>query len=408
MDEPRARLGRYDNAYKVAEWSRYPSGDVRCEPYNLETADRAIAHGWLYSRGGETTVVCLMHPRANFSRHYLVPSLVERGVAVFCENSRWLNNDSTLLHEVVLLDVAAGVQAMRERFDRVVLCGNSGGGSLYTLYIDQASAPYDERLHDTAAGDPFDLNAFDLPLPDAMIYIAAHTGEGHYLLHSIDASVTDESDPLSCDPDLDLYDERNGFVKPPGDTRYSEEFLTRYRAAQWARVERIDGVARARTALRSAARDRWTAEGDRDARRASIATNFLTVYRTDADPRAVDRSLDPSTRDYGSLWGVRPDWINYGAVGFGRVVSPEAWLSTWSGLSSRANILTTGPRMTLPSLMITYSGDNGIFPSDNAEIAGALGTDDLTQVEFAADHYGFPDDAGREPAASAIAEWLLR
>jgi len=42
--------------------------------------------------------------------------------------------------------------------------------------------------------------------------------------------------------------------------------------------------------------------------------------------------------------GTRPDWINYGAVGFGRVVSPEAWLSTWSGLSSRAEIPTTGAR----------------------------------------------------------------
>ncbi len=127
------RAGRYDNPYAVAEWSRPPPTGTSCEPLVLETADRAVAGGWLYAQGGETTAVLLVHPRANFSHHYAVPGLVDAGYAVLCLNTRWLNNDSTLLHEVVLLDVAAGVAALRERYDRVVLCGNSGGGSLLTL-----------------------------------------------------------------------------------------------------------------------------------------------------------------------------------------------------------------------------------------------------------------------------------
>ena len=116
----------------------------------------------------------------------------------------------------------------------------------------------------------------------------------------------------------------------------------------------------------------------------------MTVYRTDADPRAVDRSLDPSERDYGSIWGRRPDWINYGAVGFGRVVSPEAWLSTWSGLSSQAEIAVTGSRMTLPALQVVYAADNCIYPSDDRLIAASLATDRLERVTVAGDHYGFP------------------
>ena len=123
------RVGRYDNPYAVAEWDRPLPAGTTCEPLILETADRAIANGWLYARGGETTAVLLVHPRANFSHHYAVPGLVDAGYAVLCVNTRWLNNDSTLLHEVVLLDVATGVAALRERYDRVVLCGNSGGGS---------------------------------------------------------------------------------------------------------------------------------------------------------------------------------------------------------------------------------------------------------------------------------------
>jgi len=134
----------------------------------------------------------------------------------------------------------------------------------------------------------------------------------------------------------------------------------------------------------------------------------MLVYRTDADPRGVDLSLDPSPRSYGSLWGVRPDWINYGAVGFSRMVDPEAWISTWSGLSSRAEFADTGPRMTLPCLFISYSGDNCIFPSDAELMISSLGTRQLTRVEIDADHYGFPSEKGRDPAVATIAEWLER
>jgi hypothetical protein len=405
---PSSRLGRYENPWLVAEWHRDPPPGTQCTPLQLLTQDRAVAHGWLYARGGERTLVCLMHPRANFSRHYLVPPLVEAGFAVLCVNSRWLGNDSTLIHEVVLLDVAAGLRAVRGRFSRVVLLGNSGGGSLFTFYLSQALAPAGARLTDTAAGDPFDLNRFELPGADAMVYLAAHAGEGHYLLHAIDPSVTDERDPVSCDPALDLYDPANGFAEPPKESRYAPAFLAAYRAAQRARVERLDAEARARVARRRVARTRWQATGSAEDRRRSIATDFLLVYRTDADPRCVDLSLDPSARGYGSLWGVRPDLINYGAVGFGRVVSPEAWLSTWSGLASRAEIEKTGPRMTLPCLLVSYEGDNGIFPSDEDLIAGSLGTRELARVRVSGDHYGFPAESGRERAAAAIVEWLKR
>lgn len=400
------RVGRYDNPYRAATWDREPPDGTRCTPLLLDTADGALAHGWLYDRGGEDTAVMLMHPRADFSHHYVVPGLVEAGYAVMGVNSRWLNNDATLLHEVVLLDVAAGVAALRERYDRVVFVGNSGGGSLLTCYLKEALTPEGGRLTDTAAGDPFDLNRFELPAADAMAYLAAHVGEGHYLLHAIDASVVDEGDPLSCDAALDLYDPANGFVEPPAETRYDPAFLERYRAGQRARVERIDAIARERVARRQAARGRWATDGTPADRRASIATEFLTVYRTDADPRYVDLSLDRSKRDYGSLWGVRPDWINYGAVGFGRVVSPEAWLSTWSGLSSRASIEHTGAGMTLPALVVSYSGDHGIFPSDTDLIASSLGASAVDRIEIDADHYGFPADAGRERAVGAIGDWI--
>ena len=70
------------------------------------------------------------------------------------------------------------------------------------------------------------------------------SGTGPVLMVCLDAAVVDENDPFASDPDLDMYDERNGFQTPPAESRYAHEFLARYRAAQRARCARIDAIAR--------------------------------------------------------------------------------------------------------------------------------------------------------------------
>jgi hypothetical protein len=51
-----------------------------------------------------------------------------------------------MLHERVLLDVAGTMAWLRDRgFRRVLLLGNSGGGSLFAFYREQAGAPADRR-----------------------------------------------------------------------------------------------------------------------------------------------------------------------------------------------------------------------------------------------------------------------
>lgn len=64
--------------------------------------------------------------------------------------------------------------------------------------------------------------------------------------------------------------------------------------------------------------------------------------------------------------------------------------------------------MTLPALLIRYSGDNCIFPSDADLIVRSLATRNLTQIEIDGDHYGFPAETGREGAVAAIIDWLKR
>lgn len=412
------RLARYDNPYRCVSFASLPTSVSR-EPVALEAADGGLSSGILYNGGGARTVVCFMHPQADMSRHYATPYLTAAGYAVFGQNSRWLNNDALCVHEHLLLDVAAGVRFLRQRgFERIVLAGNSGGGSLYCFYIAQAATPPPDRLSETPAGDPLDLNAHDLPPVDGFVFLAAHLGEGRILMQMIDPSVADERDPLSCDPELDPYNPANGYRLPPASSAYAPEFVARYRAAQRDRVARLDAIARARIATRGEARAALRSP-DFAARpaaeqtatlRASVAHPHMVVFRTEADLRALDLSLDPSARDAGTLFSYRPDLTNYMEFGFARVTTPRAWLSTWSGMSSNAAVEVTAPRVAVPSLVVYYTGDNAIFPGDAQAAFAALGAADKEIRSAPGDHYGFgvgtQERTGAPIAFGHVTAWL--
>jgi len=379
--------------------------------HELTTADGATVRGVLTTVPGARTVVCLMHPRQDVTHHPLVPLLLRAGVAVWTQHTRSVNNDLTLVHEQALLDVAAGLVFLRERdFDSIVLLGHSGGGTLYAFYLEQAALPPSARVAATPGGRPTRLADATMPLADGVVFLAPHPGQGKLLLACIDPSVADESDPLSVVPELDPFNPANGFVEPPASSNYGQEFLQRYRAAQRERVARIDAVAREHLARTAEARAAFKADGRAADRRRSLAPRIITVFRTDADPRTVDLSLDPSERPYGSLFGARPDLINYGQIGFGRLTTPEAWLSTWSGISSNADFVRCAPGVTVPTLFIELSGDQAAFPADSRRMIGALGAVDLSTVVVRGLHFGGAvgegEATGNELAAEQIAGWL--
>jgi hypothetical protein len=194
---------------------RLPDG-ARCLPIPLRTDDGAATTGFLYSTATTDRVVAIMHPRESMASHYLVPDLLAAGFAVWTQQSRTVGNDLTLEHETILLDVAAGLNHLHAAgFKKIVLLGNSGGASLFTLYVQQSSLARERRLDRTPGGRPVRLGATTMPAVDAVIYLAPHPGQGLVLLNCIDPSVTDESDPLSVDPALDPFSSSNGFADPP-------------------------------------------------------------------------------------------------------------------------------------------------------------------------------------------------
>jgi hypothetical protein len=388
-----------------------PPGATVTSVHQLTTSDGATVSGVLRTVPGARTVVCIMHPRQDVTHHVLVPELLMRGFAVWTQGTRSVNNDLSLVHEQALIDAAAGQVFLRDRgFDAVVTLGHSGGGTLFAFYHQQAARPSGERIAETPAGRPADLAGTHLPVPDGSVFMAPHPGPGALLLRLIDPSVTDERDPLSADPSLDPYHPANGFVPAPGSSHYDHEFVERYRQAQRDRIARIDAGARRRAGDAAAARQAFRRSEDPADRRTALAPRVITVYRTDADLRSVDLTLDPNDRPYGSLFGRRPDLTNYGLVGFGRFSTPDAWLSTWSACSTNADFLRCAPGVTGPVLLVELTGDQASFPADTAAMLAAFTAADFSSARVAGTHFGGPiakgEPTGSSLAAAKIGAWL--
>lgn len=413
QNQQNTRLATTTAGLRGTKWDpeRLPA-DYKLTAHPLITSDGADVTGYLFRRGGEKTVVCSMHPREMNVAQYLVPDLLEAGVAVWIQGARSPGNDIKLEHEKAVLDLAAGQCFLHdeEGFSRSVLQGVSGGGPLAAIYCQQASLPPEERIKRSPGGRPTKLEQAKLPIPDGVILISSHLGQGELLLRCIDPSLLDEGDPSSIDHSLSAFNEKNGFKEPPESSSYSAEFLGRYREAQRARIKRIDEFAHQKLAEKSKARLRAKETGLRQDKELAAFSAIFNVWRTDADPRCFDLSLEPTDRAYGTLWGANQVVSNLGAVGFARSCTPESWLSNWSAFSSNASMPKCASSIIQPTLMIEYSADNSVFPSEADLIFELLGSKDKTRIKIHGNHHGravFPEaENGQILAGSSIGDWL--
>ena len=348
-----------------------------------------------------------MHPREFMACHYLIPDIVGAGCAAWSQGARSVGNDLRLEHETALLDVAAGLAHLRgQGFKRIVLLGNSGGAGLYAFYAHQSGLPA-ERIARTPGGKRSGLNELDMPTVDGMVLIGPIPARR--AAAELHRSVRRRRERRAVGHARTGPAGARQWLPARRPRRYAPAFVERYREAQRQRVARLDEQARRMIAERMQARAALEqTEPSPELRRQAAHTPVMVVWRSDADLRCLDLSLDPSDRHPGSLWGKDPYASNYGAVGFARFCTPESWLSTWSGLSSNASLARTARGIVQPTLIIEYTGDQACFPSDVRAIHDAIPAADKTHLRIRGDHHAarWPRAKSRYAAGRELAAWL--
>lgn len=336
------------------------------------------------------TVIVFSHPIGGGSFLPLVNVLAASGVHVIYCNPRYRGNDSALILEKCVLDLGACIKDLSKRFgyEKVLLGGWSGGGSLSLFYQDQAENP---TIRTTPAGDPADLVAAELPPADGVLLLAAHISRSVTLTEWIDPSIRDEARPFERDTELNLYDPQN-----PNQAPYSAAYLEHYREEQIVRNRRITA---------------WVKQtlADLKADPHAAPERAFCVHGTMADPRFLDPALDPSDRPAGQCYLGEPKVVNDGPVGLARFSTLRSWLSQWSYDDSRADGIGNASRISCPALVVNNTADLACTPSHASRLFDAIAHDDkeIHQIE-GADHYYLQAPEKAVEASSLIKEWMGR
>lgn len=335
------------------------------------------------------TLLIFMHPTSTLQLLPVPRETARHGAHVLCAASRYAKNDAALILEKVLLDLGAYIRHAKEHwgYEKIVIVGWSGGGSLALFYQSQAEQP---SIVQTPAGDPVDVAGARLIPADAVVFQAAHISRARMLVDMIDPSVKNELDPDRRDPVLDLYAPGNP-AQPP----YSADFIEMYRAAQLARVQRITAwVKRTLAQLR-------------DAKTAEMERGFV-VHRTVAEPRYLDPSLDPNDRKPRWCYLGVPETANTGPVGLARFSTLRSWLSQWSIEDSNADGIACARRIRAPVLVIENSADDAVPQAHARLIFEACASPDKTmRVIKGATHYYAGQPEHLSEAITLVRDWLL-
>ena len=327
------------------------------------------------------TAFIATHYNVDFSEHYIAPYLASRGYGFLGWNTRYRGAEDQFLLEHAVIDIGVGMRWLREEagVETIVILGNSGGGSLMGAYQAEAMVPTMLDLVQGAGGAALDT----LPKADLYVSLNAHQGRPEVLTDWMDASVIDENDPVATDENLNPFNPDNG---PP----YSAEFITRYRAAQRARNQRITDYAKAELARLNAA---------------GIPDRLMPLFRCWGDLRFMDGAIDPSERKSPACYRGDPKIANR-SPSIGRANNLKTWLSMWSLETSKCQGADQLAKFDLPCLVVQGLGDTGVFPSDAHKIFNNIGTSDKQLELITGAHYFEDSRAERDAMASLLTDWV--
>ncbi|MBW6422510.1 alpha/beta hydrolase [Rhizobium sp. XQZ8] len=356
------------------------SGRVNLEGQLLRPADKP-----------SKTVYVFMHPTSTLQLLPMPTALADAGLHVLCAASRYPKNDTALIMEKVAIDLGKWLDYARGElgYEKVVLVGWSGGGSLSLFYQAQAENP---TITHTPAGDELNLVEAGLKPADGVIFIAAHLSRAETLTEWLDPSVTDEMNPDDRDLEFDIYSPHCPHQPP-----YSKEFIERFRAAQLARNRKIT---------------QWVQDmlAELKRRGGPEQERAFVVHRTMCDVRWFDGTIDPNDRPIGKSYMGDPRTVNVGPVGLARFTTLRSWLSQWSyDLSNAKGPMNAALIKRSPVLQIENNADEAVPATHNPAIRDALATPNKEYMSLPhATHYYLGQPELLQACIDRVVDWSKR
>ncbi|MBE6017345.1 MAG: alpha/beta hydrolase [Lachnospiraceae bacterium] len=197
--------------------------------------------------------VAVMHSDSNYMTFSAGTELAERGFTVMCAS---VHSSQPLMMK--MMTVKGMVEHLRSLpgIEKVFLFGHSGGATLMSGYqnvAENGASVFQKpglivQFPDKIPGPPgFGVAKLDLIPADGVMLIDPNWGNAVMCMFGLDGALMEEGNPDSIDPELDMFNPKNGF--DPEGCHYSEEFLRKYQNAQGERMNRLIAYALDRETL---------------------------------------------------------------------------------------------------------------------------------------------------------------
>ena len=161
------------------------------------------------------------------------------------------------VYEEFLSPIAAAIKVLRAQpgIDKVILVGHSTGTAEFSFYQDVAeNGP--KACQEAVRIYKCDGKGIEnLPKADGLVLLDGNTGAPERTIAFNPA--VDLEHPSRINPDLDMFNPKNGFDPKTKGATYSEAFKTKFFAAQAARLNLLIDKAQARLALIEKGQGEW-------------------------------------------------------------------------------------------------------------------------------------------------------
>jgi hypothetical protein len=228
------------------------------------------------------------HPSLNNFTHASGPELSKRGYRVLLLNS-YVNESA---YEGYAPAISAAIRYLRALpgVDKVLFVTHSGGGPVMTFYQNVA-----ENGPSVCNGPekllPCKGNLTGWPKADGLILLDSVPGSSYHQMTSIDPALGKSPAAGPRNASLDMFDPKNGYDPKARSATYSDDFLTRFFAAQSARSNAIIDEAVSR--LKKVAQGQGAFKDDEPFPVAGIGVNASGARPYQADVRLVSHTKQP-------------------------------------------------------------------------------------------------------------------